>query len=59
MPTTTPASKVETISIDQTHENDTSGWCLPIHGHYQKRKKRLIKDKNRLTNTKIHTTILL
>ena len=35
---TTPASKVETINIDQTHENDVSGW-LPIHGHYQKRKK--------------------
>ena len=27
---TTPASKVETINIDQTHENDVSGWCLPI-----------------------------
>ena len=40
---TTPASKVETINIDQTHENDVSGWCLPIpiHGHYQKRKKGL------------------
>ena len=36
---TITASKVETINIDQTHENDVSGWRLPIHGHYQKRKK--------------------
>ena len=56
---TTPASKVETINIHHFHEFDLSGWCLPIHGHYQKRKKGLIKDKNRLTNTKIHNTILL
>ena len=58
MPTTTPASKVETINIDQTHENDAR-WIVFTSGHYQKRKKGLIKDKNRLTNTKIHSTILL
>ena len=40
---TTPASKVETINIDQTHENDVSGWCLPYTWSLPKKEKRVDK----------------